>query len=111
MSTRRPQQIPPPHTRTDGNWDPRYARPLARRTFLETKSGFRSSEFYVMLLFVAGVLVATYADGNGSSRDHGWILAGLAVAAYILSRGLAKLGTQQSYEKLVPRDIDDYDRD
>ena len=64
-----------------------------------------------MLLFVAAVLVATYADNDSLSRDDGWIVAGLAVAAYIVSRGLAKLGSREPYDKLVPRETYDYDRD
>lgn len=33
-----------------------------RSTFTEAKLGFKTSEFYVMVIFVAGVLLATYAD-------------------------------------------------
>jgi hypothetical protein len=68
------------------------------RTFTETKAGFKTSEFYVMLVFVAGVLLATYADVDSLARDESWFFAGLAVAAYIVSRGLAKLGTREPYD-------------
>ena len=51
-----------------------------------------------MLVFVVGVLVATYADVDRLARDDGWFFAGLAVAAYIVSRGLAKLGTREPYD-------------
>ena len=51
-----------------------------------------------MLVFVAGVLLATYADVDSLARDDGWFFVGLAVAAYIVSRGLAKLGTREPYD-------------
>ena len=78
-------------TRTDHT-----ARP-ARRTFTEAKNGFKTSEFLITLLFVAGVLVATYLDGDSLARDDGWRFAGFAVMAYVVSRGLAKLGVRQPY--------------
>jgi hypothetical protein len=80
------------------------ATPVRRRTFTESKAGFKTTEFFVMLLFVAGVLVATYADEDSISRDDGWLFAALAVAAYIVSRGLAKLGTREPYEEVRNRD-------
>ena len=70
-----------------------------RRTFTETKNGFKTTEFYVMLAFVAAVLIAAYATGeDGFSREDGWLFASLAVVGYIVSRGLAKLGTREPYE-------------
>ncbi len=45
-----------------------------RRTFTETKLGFRTSEFMMMVVAAVAVLVATYVDtaaGTGShSRFH-----------------------------------------
>ena len=78
----------------------RYERPTInlQRSFTETKAGLKTTEFYVMLVFVAGVLLATYADVDSLARDDGWFFAGLAVAAYIVSRGLAKLGTREPYD-------------
>jgi hypothetical protein len=48
----------------------------------ETKLGFKTSEFYVMVVFVAGVLLATYADQDSLARRDGWFFAALAVGAY-----------------------------
>ena len=93
MSTQTP---PAPTVRTNDGYE---RRPIdLRRTFTETKAGFKTSEFYVMLVFVVGVLLATYADSDSLARDKGWFFAGLAVAAYIVSRGLAKLGTREPYD-------------
>ena len=66
-------------------------------TFTEAKNGFKTSEFYVMLVFVAGVLIATYTDVDSLGREDGWRFAAFAVVAYIVSRGLAKLGTREPY--------------
>lgn len=69
------------------------------RTFTETKNGFKTSELYVMLLFVAGALLAAYATGDDAfARDEGWLYATIAVVGYIVSRGLAKLATREPYE-------------
>jgi hypothetical protein len=68
------------------------------RTFTETKLGFKTTEFWMTILFVAGVLIAAYAKNSDAlSRDDGWKYASFAAAAYILSRGLAKLGTREPY--------------
>jgi hypothetical protein len=70
-----------------------------RRTFTETRNGFKTSEFWVMLAFVVGVLLATYADEDSLARDDGWLFAAFAVVAYIVSRGLAKLATREPYDE------------
>ena len=66
-----------------------------RDTHTETRKSFRTTEFYAMLLFVAGVLVATYLDEDSLARADGWRYASFAVMAYIVSRGLSKLGTRE----------------
>jgi hypothetical protein len=68
-----------------------------RRTFTETRNGFKTSEFWVMLAFVVAVLLATYADEDSLARDDGWLFAAFAVVAYLVSRGLAKLVTREPY--------------
>ena len=65
------------------------------RTHTETRKSFRTTEFYAMVLFVAGVLLATYLDEDSLARSDGWRYATFAVAAYIVSRGLSKLGTRE----------------
>jgi hypothetical protein len=69
-----------------------------RRTFTETKLGFKTSEFLVALAAMVAVLVATYADGDDSlTQNDGWRYAAWIAAAYIVSRGLAKLGVREPY--------------
>jgi hypothetical protein len=69
----------------------------ARRTFTETKLGTKTSEFALTVIFVIAVLLATYLDEDSLARADGWRFAGFAVAAYAISRGLAKLGTREPY--------------
>ena len=68
---------------------------VPRRRYTEAKDGFKTSEFYVMVAFAAAVLLATYLDVDSLARADGWRFAAYAVVAYILSRGLAKLGVRQ----------------
>jgi hypothetical protein len=69
-----------------------------RRTFTETKLGFKTSEFLVALAAMVAVLVATYADGDDTlTQNDGWRYAAWIAAAYIVSRGLAKLGVREPY--------------
>ena len=74
---------------------------ISRRRYTEAKDGFKTSEFYVMVAFAAAVLLATYLDVDSLARADGWRFAAFAVVAYILSRGLAKLGVRQ------PSDFED----
>jgi hypothetical protein len=68
-------------------------------TFTESKLGVKTSEFYMMLIFIAGVLIAAYMDGDDSfAREDGWRLASFVAVAYIVSRGLAKLGNREPYQ-------------
>jgi hypothetical protein len=69
-----------------------------RRTFTETKLGFKTSEFLVALAAMVAILVATYADGDDTlTQNDGWRYAAWIAAAYIVSRGLAKLGVREPY--------------
>ena len=54
----------------------------------------------MMLIFAVGVIVAAYASNSDAlSREDGWRFASFVAAAYIISRGLAKLGTREPYER------------
>jgi len=73
-------------------------RSTERRTFTETKLGFKTSEFLVMVAAVVAVLIATYADGDDTlTQNDGWRYAAWIAVAYIVSRGLAKLGVREPY--------------
>jgi hypothetical protein len=75
-----------------------------RRTFTEAKSGFKTSEFYLTVIGVVGVIIAALVDDNDSlTVEDGFRFASWILAAYIVSRGLAKLGTREPY-------VTDHDR-
>ena len=69
-----------------------------RQAFTETKAFYKTSEFLVWLVSIAGVLVVTYLDDSASlSNWHGWLLISVLSAAYMLSRGIAKSGSGEPY--------------
>lgn len=72
-------------------------RTRLRRTFTEAKNGFKTSEFYLAIIAIAGIIIAAFLDGDSLSRDDGFRYASWVAAAYIISRGLAKLGTREPY--------------
>lgn len=72
-------------------------RRTLRRSFTEAKNGFKTSEFYLTIIAIAGVLVATYLDDDSLNVQDGFRYASWIAAAYILSRGLAKMGTGAPY--------------
>ena len=68
------------------------------RTYTETKLGTKTTEFYAMVFAIVGIVVATYADsGDTLTKNNGIRYATFVAVAYILSRGLAKLGTREPY--------------
>jgi hypothetical protein len=76
----------------------RTERHTDRHTYTETKLGTKTTEFYVMLVAIAGILVAALRSGDDSfSIEEGFLYATFVAVAYIISRGLAKLGTREPY--------------
>ena len=76
----------------------------------ETKSFLKTSEFWIYLASVAGVLIASWlvddSDGSGPATDvfmadRAWFFITLLSIGYFLSRGLAKAGsrTRDIYER------------
>jgi hypothetical protein len=80
------------------------ARPgLGRRLATETKAAFKTTEFYVMLVVLVGVLIAAnsieIADGGTDyfTADKAWLYITILASAYMISRGLAKSGSRDPY--------------
>jgi hypothetical protein len=74
---------------------------VARRVLSETKSAFKTTEFYIWLIVSAAILIAAAVtdngdDGQGFGADHAWQYVAVVTAAYIISRGIAKAGTRTS---------------
>jgi hypothetical protein len=66
----------------------------AERRATETKHSTKTSEMYVMLAAVAGVLVAAQYTDDLTAR-WAWILVSAIAVGYMLSRGLAKSGSRE----------------
>jgi hypothetical protein len=64
----------------------------------ETKSAFKTTEFAIYLVAVAGVLIAsnlvedTTGRGDSFLADKAWLYITLLTVGYLISRGLAKSG-------------------
>jgi hypothetical protein len=74
------------------------------RRSTETKAAFKTTEFVVYLVAVAGVLIASYlvreTDGRGDPflADKAWLYVTLLTIGYMISRGLAKAGSRDHYD-------------
>ncbi|MFE0590297.1 hypothetical protein [Micromonospora echinospora] len=65
----------------------------------ETKNAFRTTEFWVYVAAVIGVLAASQLVGRNSTgvdifrADNAWFMVTLLTIGYLASRGLAKAGS------------------
>ena len=80
-----------------------------RRLATETKSSFKTTEFFAYIAMVIGVLVAAGIVDEGNTGSFGarqaWLYVTILTVGYMISRGLAKAGSRQPYD-----DDDDNDR-
>lgn len=73
----------------------------------ETKPAVKSTEFYIYLLAVLGVLIASLVTGRNAAgqdtfrADEAWWFISLLTIGYLVSRGLSKAGSawRQSEER------------
>ena len=64
----------------------------------ETKSAYKTTELIVYVLAVLGVLIASAIVTNASfGADHAWRYVTYLTVGYLVSRGLAKAGSRESY--------------
>jgi hypothetical protein len=73
-------------------------------TFTETKAGFKTTEFMVALAAIVAILIATYVADADLGANEGWKYMSWVAVAYIVSRGLAKLGTREPYAERLDND-------
>jgi hypothetical protein len=76
---------------------------LAQRLTTETKSFFKTSEWWTYIAVVIGILIA----GNQIEQEEGgpdifsadkvWLYITILTLGYLLSRGIAKSGTRDPY--------------
>ena len=77
-----------PGTRTNGR------RGLFVAGETEARPGLMTTEFWLTILSAMTVVIATYVSDSLSS-DVGWALFAGIIAAYAISRGLAKAGSRE----------------
>ena len=83
-----------------------------RRLTTETKNAFKTTEFYVFLAAVIGVLIAgnaiEVAEGGTDyfTADKVWLYVSLLTIGYMVSRGLAKSGSRDPYWERRDEDRD-----
>jgi hypothetical protein len=78
-------------------------RSFAQRLTTETKSFFKTSEFWTYLAMVIAILIA----GNSIEREEGgpdifaadkvWLYITILTVGYLVSRGIAKSGSRDPY--------------
>jgi hypothetical protein len=91
-------------TRTDAGRHP------AQRLTTETKHSSKTTELWVYLAAVAGVLIAAWvvtsgngtgtgADNNGDAfnASRAWLYVTILTVGYLVSRGLAKAGSREPF--------------
>ena len=106
MTTTSPVDGAHTKTRLSGDHDVHHARHGD-----ETKPSWKTTELFVYLAAVIGVLIASQTVGDGAANngadyfaaDKAWWYITLLTIGYMVSRGLAKAGSRS-------RDIDPRDR-
>ncbi|MDP4333392.1 hypothetical protein Q7F20_08410 [Curtobacterium sp. A7_M15] len=74
---------------------------VVHRTWDETKSALKTTEFYVWLVVSVAILIAAAVVDNadrghtGFGADQAWLYVAVVTAAYIVSRGIAKSGVRK----------------
>jgi hypothetical protein len=74
------------------------------RLSTETKAAFKTTEFiaYLVILvamFIASAVVDSNEDGAGFGPSQVWLYATLLTIGYMISRGLAKAGSREFYDR------------
>jgi hypothetical protein len=75
-----------------------------RRLSTETKSAFKTTEWWVYVAAVAGVLIASDVVGTAANHgdyfraDRAWLYIVILTIGYLVSRGLAKSGSRDPYD-------------
>ena len=71
----------------------------SRRISTETKSSYKTTELFIYLAAVVGVLVAAaVTDTSDFGTQEAWLYVTLLTIGYLVSRGLAKSGSRDFYD-------------
>jgi hypothetical protein len=74
-----------------------------RRLTTETKNALKTTEFWAMVVVIAGILICAAAiKGGDNTTDEfiarqAWLYVSIVAGAYMISRGLAKSGSREPY--------------
>jgi hypothetical protein len=75
---------------------PRRRRTAVRTARTETKSAFKTTEMIAYVVVLAAVLIAGAIEDGFGARTI-WLYATILTVGYMVSRGLAKSGSQEPY--------------
>ena len=75
-----------------------------RRLSTETKASFKTTEFFAYIAILIGIFVASAVidngdDGQGFGADHAWLYATVLTVGYMISRGIAKSGSREYFDR------------
>ena len=77
-----------------------------RQYTTETKAFFKTSEFWLTLAVIAGILIsAAQIKGGGDDEflaSQAWLYVAIVTGLYALGRGLAKSGSREPYGVVEP---------
>jgi hypothetical protein len=82
---------------TDSNAGAPQVRRAEGRESTETKSSYKTTELIVYALAVLGVLIASMIVDASFGADPAWRYVTYLTVGYMISRGLAKSGSRESY--------------
>ena len=68
-----------------------------RQKSTESKSAYKTTEFVVYVLAVLGVLIASMIVDQSFGADPAWRYVTYLTVGYMISRGLAKVGSREPY--------------
>ena len=82
---------------TDSNTGAPQVRRAETRESTETKASYKTTELIVYALAVLGVLIASMIVDASFGADPAWRYVTYLTVGYMISRGLAKSGSRESY--------------
>ena len=76
----------------------------ARRLVTETKAAFKTTEFFMVVAAVVGILISAAVINGGDTAGtdefvarQAWLYISVLIGAYAIGRGLAKSGSPDPY--------------
>jgi hypothetical protein len=80
-----------------------------RRYTTETKQSLKTSEFWLTIAVIAGILISAAVINGGDTKGtdeflarHAWLYVAIVTGAYAIGRGLAKSGSHEPYGVVEP---------